>query len=77
MPASAESEMPSAQEIAAAVSGRPPNSLRSSGLSTEARIAVPIRVLVRSRYRPTATATELRIVITCWAVTIDSPTCQD
>ena len=69
--------MPSAQEIAAAVSGLPPNSLSSSGLSTDARIAVPMRVLVSSRYSPTATATELRIVMTCCAVTIDSPICQE
>ena len=49
MPPSAASEMPIAQESAATWSGLPPNSLSSSGLSTEARIAVPIRVRVSRR----------------------------
>ena len=49
MPPSAESDMPIAQASAATRSGRPPKSISSSGLSTEARIAVPIRVRLRSR----------------------------
>ena len=49
MPASADSEMPIAHDSAAIRSGRPPYSWSSSGLSTEARIAVPIRVRFSSR----------------------------
>ena len=48
MPPSPASEMPIIQASAATCSGLPPKSRSSSGLSTEARIAVPMRVRVSS-----------------------------
>ena len=48
MPASAAREMPIAQDSEATASGLPPNSWSSTGLSTDARIAVPIRVRLSS-----------------------------
>ena len=41
--------MPIAHDSAATWSGLPPNSRSRSGLSTEARIAVPMRVRLSSR----------------------------
>ena len=74
MPPRPASEMPIIQARAATCSGLPPNSRSSSGLSTEARIAVPTRVRVSSTKRPAATTTEAMIVISWWAVRLAPPT---
>ena len=69
MPASAASAPPRAHEKAASRSGRPPLSCRSAGLSTTARIATPVRVLVNKRRMPTAMSTPQPRAIASWSVT--------
>ncbi len=69
MPASAANAPPRAQEKAASRSGRPPLSCSSAGLSTTARMATPVRVLVKSRRMPTAMRTPHPSAIASWSVT--------
>ena len=69
MPARAASAPPRAHEKAASLWGRPPLSCNSSGLSTTARMATPVRVLVNSRRIPTAMRTPQPSAIASWSVT--------
>ena len=69
MPATAASAPPSAHEKAARRSGRPPLSWSSAGLSTTARMATPVRVLVNRRRMPTAMSTAQPRAMASWSVT--------
>ena len=57
IPARAANAAPSAHEKTASLSGRPPFNWSSAGLSTTARMATPVRVLLKSIRMPTAMST--------------------
>ena len=68
-PARAARPAPRAHENAASRSGRPPLSWSSAGLSTTARIATPVRVLLNSMRIPTAMSTPQPSAMASWSVT--------
>ena len=68
-PASAARAPPSAHENPARRSGRPPLSCNSAGLSTTARMATPVRVLVKRSRMPTAMRTPAPSAMASWSVT--------